>query len=150
MAEEYSPTLGSRLLGGLQWVLTALVIVGTITDIYFKYLMRTRSGSINISYGREVTIVLAIAFIGGYLWVARRTEHAEQEIHEYGQRLDYLLVLWIGWPVVFGGLAWLFGLVGIQLWTGYLFYIGYSLGSILCAVVSVYCLQLELAARFVG
>jgi hypothetical protein len=151
MTDTYSPALGARLLGGFQWSVTAMYIVGAVGMLYTTYIIHRYSGVSTVSYGRPAIGSMAIAFILGYLWAARYTKNASQERYEYGQRTDYLLLLWIGWPGVYAGLAHFFRAININLLNKpYIFPVIFGFGGVLFSLFIVYYLRVELAARFVG
>jgi hypothetical protein len=149
----YSPSLGTRLLGGLQWAVTTMVIVGMIGALYSTYLIEIHTGNISgsVSYARPVIVSMILSFMAGYLWVTRRTMTASQETREHGQRIDYLLVLWFGWPGLYAGLSHLFRRINMDLLNRpFVFPVVYCLGGVLFTIFIVYYLRIELASRFVG
>lgn len=94
---------------------------------------------------------MAIAFGMGYFWVACRTKNERQEIRANRQRVDYLLILWLGWPCVYFGLANLFQFVNIDVLNR--LYIGDAVlgfGDVLFTVFVVYHLKIEIVVRFIS
>lgn len=153
MTDTYSPSLTTRVFGGLQWAATALVCMATVDAVYTTYLLRTQPEGID-AYADEVIrpIILGslgLAFVGGCLWDTRHMKSVTQETRRLGQRFDYLFMLWIGCPlVVFGLISLLQFMIG-DLLTGWPIYIlVYGYGSVPFTAFIVYYLRIELIARF--
>lgn len=150
MTDTYSPSLFARLLGGIQWAFTTMVIVATIAVLYTTYLIDTHSGNIAFSYAQEATVALVIAFGIGYFWVGEHTKNRRQETNEIRQRIDYLFILWVGWPVVYVGLSQLLNLINIDLSNSvYLRHMAFGFGDVLFAIFVIYYSKAKIISRFI-
>lgn len=72
-------------------------------SVYVKHLMATmpNNTSRTISLSEEFTAGMILSFVLGYLWVRHRTENETQEARGIKQRIDYVFVLGLGWPLVY-------------------------------------------------
>ena len=66
----YEPSRGARILGGFQWMATALVVFFGVKVSYQTYMLLTR-GWIRFNWGIVGAPLAVVAFVAGYLWVVR-------------------------------------------------------------------------------
>lgn len=153
MSDRYAPSQAARLLGGLQWAVTAIIIGSTVMSLYIDYLAATNPSSINgtISFATEFSVGSGLAFVLGYLWVTRRTRSQTQEADGIKQRIDYVFFLWLGWPVVYFGLSNILATLSVDLTpVPYLSHVVLGFGDIISSVIVVYWLQVGLLSRFLS
>lgn len=97
MSNGYSPSQTARSLGGLQWAFTAMVIGSSIDHLVIPF----ERYQWNYLFVTGFTAGTILSFVLGYLWVFHKTENARQEARGIKQRIDYVFLLWLGWPVVY-------------------------------------------------
>ncbi|RRJ31158.1 hypothetical protein [Halocatena pleomorpha] len=153
MSDRYAPSQAARLLGGIQWASTALVIGSAAASVYIDYRLGTTPDSTGgtISFTTEMYIVLSLSFALGYLWVRYRMKNKIQEARGFRQRIDYVFLLWLGWPVVYAVLSKVCAVLRVDLTpTPYLTHIVFCLGDIVFSVIVIYWFQVDLASRFLS
>lgn len=142
MVNIYHPTLGSRFLGGLQGVITAINILSTVFTAYTVFVFsHTKSW---IPYASEIySVVIAVAFVIGWRWVVYHTKNKNQGRHKKRQRIDYILLLLIGWPIFYFMLHEILQNIGIRFYYNglYVLPIMFGFGAILFATFVVYYLE---------
>ena len=71
VADPARPTLPARLVGGLQWAVTAayVFLLGLLAAAWYLHLTRTPA---SVDLSRAFAVVVIAAFAAGYAWVATR------------------------------------------------------------------------------
>ena len=109
---DYNPSSVTKLLGGVQWGLSASYLLATIGLL----------GSIGyvpwFSSGLEIlfSIGTMVGFVVGYLWTERRTASLEEEQNEKRHQLLYIILLLVlgvvGLTIVFPAAVSYLGITG--------------------------------------
>ncbi|WP_435180743.1 hypothetical protein [Halorussus sp. AFM4] len=70
-AEPSGPTLAAKVVGGLQWAVTAayVFLLGLLAATWYLHLTRTPAA---VDLSRPFAVVVLAAFAAGYAWVATR------------------------------------------------------------------------------
>lgn len=153
MSDRYALSQTARLLGGLQWAVTAMIIGSTMMSLYIDYLAATSRGSINgtVSFATEFSVGSVLAFVLGYLWVTRRTRGQTREADGIKQRIDYVFFLWLGWPFVYFSLSKILIALDVDLApVPYLSHAVLGFGDVISSVIVVYWLQVGLLPLFLS
>ncbi|USZ66732.1 hypothetical protein NGM10_08250 [Halorussus salilacus] len=98
----YDPTLREKLLGGLQWSITAgyAFLIGFLAVVWYLYANRTL---VSLDASRAFPVVLVAAFVAGYLWVALPSRSASAAARAHARRVEVTVVLLVlGFAFPFG------------------------------------------------
>lgn len=107
MSPSYSPSVRVQFIGGIQWAVTAFYLFSIAFGL-FVFVLETFQLEYDVSFGGgALATLLSCAFLGGFLWVRRRTPSADAERRAHRRRVEYLLVLLVV------GLVFPFGVYGL-------------------------------------
>lgn len=100
-SERYTPSRKAKVVGAIQWAAVGFSASTAVWQAVSDYYLFVRDSFFSLGipepfgtilYGFVVVSLLG-GLVGGYFWVGRHTDSAEQESREHRTRVSFLLVL---------------------------------------------------------
>ena len=134
---EYFPSLWARIVGGIQWGVTAILLVGILSEIFMRFFWE--ESLFWLVWDTVAILIIVLGMAGGIMWVGFRTKSLSQERSEHRKRVEYILAIFPLSALLIHAIVQL--VPDIPFWVLTPVLLG---GTLLFAFVMAYVLELEL------